>query len=258
MEKIVIVTGGFDPIHSGHIEYIQESRKLGTKLIVGANSDAWLQQKKGREFMPWSERAAILRSIKGVDEVWAFDDSDNSARDLIRQIRNAYPKAKLIFANGGDRTDKNVPEQDLEDKNLEFHFGVGGTNKANSSSWILERWMNQRTERAWGHFDILKEYPALANGPNIFEFGCKLKELVVQPNRCLSYQRHQYRSELWYVRKGQGKAIIDDKVVFLYTGQYVCIPEGAWHQLINSGADPLHIIEIQYGPNCDEEDIERA
>lgn len=252
MEKIVLVTGGFDPIHSGHIQYIQAARKLGTKLIVGANSDTWLRHKKGREFMPWSERAAILRSIRGVDEVWAFNDDDNSARDLIRQVRNAHPEAKIIFANGGDRTDKNVPEQDIVDKNLEFVFGVGGENKANSSSWILERWMNERTNRAWGHFDILKEYPADA------DYACKLKELVVEPNRCLSYQRHQNRNELWYVRKGSGRAIIDDKVVFLYTGHYVCIPEGTWHQLINSGVDPLHIIEIQFGRECAEEDIERA
>jgi D-beta-D-heptose 7-phosphate kinase/D-beta-D-heptose 1-phosphate adenosyltransferase len=120
MEKIVIVTGGFDPVHSGHIKYIQAARKLGTKLIVGANSDDWLRIKKGREFMPFAERAAILSSIQGVDEVWAFNDEDNSARDLIRQIRNAYPKARLIFANGGDRGKDNVPEQDIEDKNLYF------------------------------------------------------------------------------------------------------------------------------------------
>lgn len=254
MEKIVIVTGGFDPIHSGHIAYIQAARELGTKLIVGANSDSWLKDKKGKPFMPWEERAAILRSIRGVDEVWAFDDSDNSARDLIRQVRNANPKAKIIFANGGDRTKSNVPEQDLNDANLEFVFGVGGENKANSSSWILEKWQYDRQDRAWGHYDTIRDYPELAG----FGYGCKVKELVVQPNRCLSYQRHQYRSELWYVRKGEGKAIIDNKVVFLYTGQYTVIPEGAWHQLINSGKDPLHIVEIQFGPKCEEEDIERA
>jgi mannose-6-phosphate isomerase-like protein (cupin superfamily) len=197
--------------------------------------------------MPFAERAAILSSIQGVDEVWAFNDEDNSARDLIRQIRNAYPKARLIFANGGDRGKDNVPEQDIEDKNLEFVFGVGGEDKANSSSWILERWMHERQDRPWGHYDVLKNYP-----------GCKLKELVVEPNHCLSYQRHQFRSELWFVREGTGKAIIDNEVVFLYTGRYVVIPAGAWHQLINSGADPLSIIEVQYGEHCEESDIERA
>ena len=256
MEKIVIVTGGFDPIHSGHIQYIQAARQLGTKLIVGANSDSWLKQKKGKPFMPWAERAAILRSIRGVDEVWAFDDSDNSARDLIRQVRNANPKTEIIFANGGDRVEGNVPEQDLQESDplLSFRFGIGGENKANSSSWILEKWQYDRQERAWGHYDTIRDYPVTTE----FGFGCKVKELVVQPNRCLSYQRHQYRSELWYVRKGEGKAIIDNRVVFLYTGQYVVIPEGQWHQLINSGAESLHIVEIQFGPKCEEEDIERA
>lgn len=258
MEKIVIVTGGFDPIHSGHIAYIQAARQLGTKLIVGANSDAWLKQKKGKPFMPWEERAAILRSIKGVDEVWSFDDTDNSARDIIRQVRNANPKAEIIFANGGDRVEGNVPEQDLQeaDSKLKFVFGVGGENKANSSSWILEKWQYDRQERAWGHYDTLRDYPAGQHG--LFEFSCKVKELVVQPNRCLSYQRHEHRSELWYVRKGSGKALIDDKVIHLYTGQYTVIPEHVWHQLINSGNEPLHIVEIQFGPKCEEEDIERA
>jgi cytidyltransferase-like protein len=249
MEKIVIVTGGFDPVHSGHIAYIQAARQLGTKLIVGANSDDWLRSKKGREFMPWKERAAILQAIRGVDEVWAFDDADNSSRDLIRQVRNANPKAQIIFANGGDRIEGNVPEQDMQaaDKLLSFAFGVGGEHKANSSSWILERWMHERTDRPWGYYDILKNYP-----------GCKLKELVVEPNRCLSYQRHQHRDELWYVRAGQGKVIIDDRVLFLYNGQYLVIKAGSWHQLINSGVEPLSIIEIQFGDNCDENDIERA
>jgi D-beta-D-heptose 7-phosphate kinase/D-beta-D-heptose 1-phosphate adenosyltransferase len=257
MKTIVLITGGFDPLHSGHIAYFKAAKKLGDILVVGFNSDAWLTRKKGQSFMPWVERFRIVKSMRDVDYAVEFNDDDNSAKDVIVQARRMWPTAKIIFANGGDRTDKNIPEMDLVDDNLEFVFGVGGTNKANSSSWILERWMHERTERAWGHFDILKDYPS-KNEPNHFDFGCKLKELVVQPNRCLSYQRHQTRSELWYVRKGQGKAIIDNQVVFLYTGNYVVIQEGQWHQLINSGADPLHIIEIQFGPNCDENDIERA
>ena len=251
-----LLQAAFDPIHSGHIAYIQAARQLGTKLIVGANSDQWLKDKKGKPFMPWDERAAILRSIRGVDEVWAFDDSDNSARDLIRQIRNAYPKAELIFANGGDRTKTNVPEQDLNMPKLRFEFGIGGENKANSSSWILEKWQYDRQQRAWGHYDTIRDYPS--NLLTVDEHACKVKELVVQPNHCLSYQRHQFRSELWYVRKGNGKAIIDDKVIHLYTGQYVVIPENCWHQLINSGDSPLHIVEIQFGYKCEEEDIERS
>lgn len=245
-KSIVIVTGGFDPIHSGHIQYIKDAKKLGEVLFVGANSDAWLTQKKGRPFMPISERLAILAALEGVDAVWEFDDSDNSSRDLIRQVRKAYPGTKIIFANGGDRDKTNVPEQDLEDPLLEFAFGVGGENKMNSSRWILEQWQYDRTERSWGHFDILKNYPK-----------CKLKEIVVQPNHCLSYQSHEFRDELWFVRQGIGSCIIDNKAKVLYTGDYVHVPRNAWHQLINGGKEALHIIEIQYGDYCEESDIER-
>lgn len=245
-DRIVIVTGGFDPLHSGHVSYITAAAKLGDYLIVGPNSDDWLTRKKGRPFMPMSERIAILSKIQGVNEVMTYNDDNNCSSDLIVKVRKLYPKNKIIFANGGDRTAKNVPEQDIVDDNLEFAWGVGGTDKANSSSWILEKWQFDREERSWGHFDILKNYP-----------GCKLKEIVVEPNHCLSYQRHEYRDELWLVRSGTGTAIIDNKCELLYTGQYVHVPAGKWHQLINGGKTPLHIIEIQYGIKCDESDIER-
>jgi D-beta-D-heptose 7-phosphate kinase/D-beta-D-heptose 1-phosphate adenosyltransferase len=255
-KSIVIVTGGFDPIHSGHINYIHQAKQLGEMLIVGVNSDKWLAQKKGRAFMPITERMHILSAIEGVDEVREFNDDDNSARDMIRQVRKDYPGIKLIFANGGDRNDNNVPEQDIDDALLEFAFGVGGTNKMNSSRWILEKWQYDRTERAWGHYDILKDYPntAINNGGQ----AVKIKELVVEPNHCLSYQRHQFRDELWFVRSGNGRAIIDNKVISLYNGQYVVIPKGTWHQLISSGGEALHVIEISYGDVCQENDIERA
>lgn len=245
-KSIVIITGGFDPIHSGHISYIKAAKQLGELLFVGANSDAWLTNKKGRPFMNISERLAILGAMEGVDEVWEFDDSDNSSRDLIRKVRQQYPGVKIIFANGGDRTEGNVPEQDIDDPLLQFAFGVGGENKMNSSRWILEKWQYDRTERDWGHFDILKNYP-----------GCKLKEIVVEPNHCLSYQRHEHREELWLVREGSGTVIIDNEADIIHTGDYIHVPKNSWHQLINGGKDPLKIIEIQYGTQCEETDIER-
>jgi cytidyltransferase-like protein len=247
-KSIVIVTGGFDPIHSGHISYIKAAKQLGELLFVGANSDSWLTQKKGRPFMPIHERLAILSALEGVDEVWEFDDSDNSSRDLIRKVRQQYPGTRIIFANGGDRVEGNVPEQDMQESDslLEFAFGVGGENKMNSSRWILEKWQYDRTDRDWGHFDILKDYP-----------GCKLKEIVVEPNHCLSYQQHDHREELWLVREGSGTVIIDEQAQLIYTGDYVHVPRGSWHQLINGGKSQLKIIEIQYGTKCDETDIRR-
>lgn len=138
--KVVIITGGFDPLHSGHIAYINEARNLGDVLIVGINSDEWLIRKKGKYFLPFIERKIILQSIKDVDTVIDFDDSDNSARDAILIVRKMYPACKIIFANGGDRTKNNIPEMSINDSNIEFVFGVGGSDKKNSSRWILDRW----------------------------------------------------------------------------------------------------------------------
>lgn len=140
MKKIVIATGGFDPIHSGHIAYLNEAKKLGDFLVVGLNSDEWLKRKKGKFFLSLNERYCILSNLKMVDFAINFDDSDNSAKNAILKIRSAYPNEKIIFANGGDRTSKNIPEMSLNDDNLEFVFGVGGDFKMNSSSWILNKW----------------------------------------------------------------------------------------------------------------------
>jgi cytidyltransferase-like protein len=192
MKTIVIATGGFDPIHSGHINYIKEAKKLGDVLIVGANSDAWLRRKKGQEFMPWEERASILNAIKDVDSVINFDDTDGSAKDAIRKVRSSYPDDKIVFANGGDRTHLDIPEMDTADNNIQFVFGVGGFNKSNSSSWILQEWKAPKTERQWGYYRVLHEIP-----------GMKVKELTVDPGKSLSMQRHQLRAEYWIVSEGE-------------------------------------------------------
>lgn len=139
--RIVLVTGGFDPIHSGHISLLNQAALLGDKLIVGINSDDWLTRKKGQPFMTWQEREIIISNLHMVNEVISFDDSDNTAIDSIRKVKEKYPNDGIIFANGGDRTKDNIPEMVFDD--VQFVFGVGGTNKANSSSWILEKWKNR-------------------------------------------------------------------------------------------------------------------
>ena len=136
MKKIVLVTGGFDPLHSGHIAYFEQAKKLGDILVVGVNSDAWLARKKGAPFMPLLERTNIVRNLKMVDFVIDFNDDDGSAKNAIQMVRQSYPQDQIIFANGGDRTNDNIPEMDVADERTKFVFGVGGFNKANSSSWI--------------------------------------------------------------------------------------------------------------------------
>lgn len=140
MPKLVLITGGFDPLHSGHIEYINAAKQLGDYLFVGLNSDDWLTRKKGKPFMNWHERHIILSNIRNVDDVFAFDDNDNTAIDAIRTIRENNPDQTIIFANGGDRTKENIPEMTCGLEDIDFVFGIGGHEKKNSSSWILKKW----------------------------------------------------------------------------------------------------------------------
>jgi cytidyltransferase-like protein len=250
MKKIVLITGGFDPIHSGHIAYIQAAKKLGDLLIVGVNSDEWLTRKKGAPFMPYAERSAILKNIIGVDFVIDFDDSDGSAKHALWMVRQSYPGNHIVFANGGDRTENNIPEMIFDD--IEFVFGVGGENKLNSSSDILKRWTSIEVERSWGSYTVLNEIP-----------GAKVKTLTVLPGQTLSMQRHQYRSEYWMVTDGNcmiNMALPGDfnnppKILSRYDEWRV--PKNTWHQLTNPFTQPCTIVEIQYGEQCVEEDIER-
>lgn len=252
MKKIVLITGGFDPLHSGHISYFHAAKKLGDILVVGVNSDAWLTRKKGMPFMPYRERAAIVRNIVGVDFVIDFDDSDGSAKHAIWMVRQSYPQDKIIFANGGDRTKTNIPEMDFKDNNLEFVFGVGGEDKKNSSSWILQEWKAPKTERQWGYYRVLHEVP-----------GMKVKELTVDPGKSLSMQRHFKRAEYWIV--SEGRAVVNSAMEGGYTlppvtlekHQEYRVPVEGWHQLTNPFDVPVKVVEIQYGENCIEEDIER-
>ena len=250
--KIVLVTGGFDPVHSGHIAYFEAAKKLGDTLIVGVNSDEWLQRKKGRAFMPLHERMRIVSSMTAVDAAYRFDDRDGSAVEFIRAMKAQYPNDEIIFANGGDRTHENIPEMVFDD--VQFVFGVGGFNKANSSSWILEDWKKPKTDRSWGYYRVLHEV-----GNHV-----KLKELTVNPKTCLSMQRHDKRAEFWFVAEGEATVYTVDPHSTEYDlmaspskHQSTWIKLNEWHQLCNETNQPLKLIEIQYGEDCVEEDIER-
>ena len=145
MRKLVLVSGGFDPIHSGHIYLIQEASKYGD-VIVLLNSDKWLKEKKGREFLPFAERETIMKSLKNVIDVLSFDDLDKTCVDGIMKAINKYPKHKIIFANGGDRNNETTPGPEkkfCDENNITTLWEVGGKNKSNSSSQILKRWQEK-------------------------------------------------------------------------------------------------------------------
>lgn len=248
--KIVLVTGGFDPLHSGHIEYLNAARELGDKLVVGINSDAWLERKKGRSFMPWNERATIISALHNVDRVINFNDDDNSATDAIRKVKEIFTNHSIIFANGGDRNAGNIPEMLIPD--VLFKFGVGGNTKANSSSWILDEWKAPKTLRPWGYYRVLHEVP-----------GMKVKELTIDPGERLSMQRHNLRAEFWIV--SEGRANVNSMMPGGYSlpttelakHEQFKVPVNEWHRLTNPYLEPCRIVEIQYGESCIEDDIER-
>ena len=257
MSKVVLVTGGFDPLHSGHIAYFKAAKELGDHLIVGVNSNEWLTRKKGRPFMPFEERCAIIKELACVDEVIGFNDSDDTAINAIGQVLATKGSSwRVVFANGGDRRMTTTPEYATykDSKDVAFAFGIGGADKANSSSWILEEWKAPKTKRTWGYYRVIHEY----------DKHTKVKELAVPPGGKLSMQRHQERSEHWFVAEGtatvytlDSSSDVDLHGVF-EQHKSLHIPVGQWHQLANEHDTDLKLVEIQYGTNCVEEDIERT
>jgi len=251
--KIIIVSGGFDPIHSGHIAYFKKAAELGDKLIVALNSDDWLINKKDKFFMPFDERKLIIENFSFVDLVIDFQDDDKgSASNALIKVKEMYPEDDIVFANGGDRNKSNIPEMSID--GIEFLFSVGGDNKKNSSSWILKKWQYYHEERLWGSFY------------NLFEDGSeiKVKELIVRPGEGMSFQKHFKRSEIWLVSKGScivnySKNDPNNKEnIQLNKFDHYLVPLGQWHQITNPFDDVCHLIEIQYGEECIEEDIERT
>ena len=250
-EKIVLVTGGFDPLHSGHIAFFQEAKKLGDKLIVGINSDAWLTRKKGQAFMSFSERKTIIENLGMVDDVLSFDDSDDTASGAIYKLMATAGYGKhIIFANGGDRNEENTPEYNTYQDDIEFVYGVGGDYKINSSSTLLENWKQPKVKRDWGWYRVLQD-----------RNGYKIKELVINPNSSLSMQRHFKRAEHWYVLKGMCHLKVDTGEDIqeheLTANKSFTIKKEQWHQGQNKLTAYCHILEIQHGEECVEEDIER-
>ena len=245
----VLVTGGFDPIHSGHLDYFEDAKLLSTTLIVGVNSDEWLRRKKGRPFMSWESRKRIIDQMNIVDYVIDFDDSDDTACDAIKQCLNDFDK--VIFCNGGDRGKDNTPEYEKYKNNqrVKFQYSVGGE-KTESSSDLLNAYSNPITYRAWGHYRVLYE------GKDY-----KVKELVINPHSELSMQRHKHRSETWNLVSGYAKLrlIHNDKVEERDLLSTTIIPVGTWHQGYNDSDIPAHIVEIWRGESkyLTEKDIER-
>ena len=157
MSKVILVSGGFDPLHKGHHDLLKEAKKMGDHLSVGLNSDEWLTRKKGSPFMSAFDRMDMLMELQCVDHVVPFNDDDDTAKAFIEQAIATWGiDHKFVFVNGGDRTEDNIPEMELREKfshaHLEFAFGVGGEKSYSSSSV-------NNVERIWGDYKIIHAEP---------------------------------------------------------------------------------------------------
>lgn len=275
-KKVMILSGGFDPIHSGHIELFENAKKEADHVVVCVNSDEWLQKKKGINFLPIEERIKIIKTFRCVDDVISFPDDEfgsavNGIKIVVEKYKDYYKEVTLlgcgevysesnistefIFGNGGDRNDKSTPSQEqkyCEDNGITLRWNLGG-DKSNSSSWILNRyrdWHFEMTNRVWGHYKVIYQ-----------DKNKKVKLIVLNPKCSISLQKHKHRSEHWVVVEGIATALIKtenysiEKLVF--ENESVFVPLGAVHKLTNNQDVDLQIIEVQIGDYVGEDDIIR-
>lgn len=242
----VAVSGGFDPIHVGHIRMIKRARKFGDKVVVILNNDLWLLAKKGFAFMPEEERAEILLAC-GADKVFITshqkDDRDRSVCVALRELRPA------VFCNGGDRkSEADIPEAAVcKELGIKMVFNVGRGGKVQSSSWLVGRAqsVSPTTPRPWGAFTLI----------HMGECGKSWVKLIqVNPRSKLSLQSHRSRHEHWVCVSGELLAEVDGGATTLTPGSAISIKAGVRHRL--SSEKGGFIVEVATGV-ADEDDITR-
>ena len=237
----MIVSGGFDPIHIGHLRMIQEAAKLASNLIVIANSDSFLLKKKGYAFMPINERIEILEGFSGVYRAVESIDEDMTVCKTLEWL--ASEENVKCFANGGDRKNKaDIPEAEVCKKfDIAMEFNVGG-GKIQSSSELV----SGEVIKPWG------SYKTFEKGE-----GYLVKRMTVFSDEILSLQSHNHRSEYWFVAEGVATVECDSETMLLSKHESTFIPLGAKHRLSNMGEEILKVIEVQVGDLLSEDDIIR-
>jgi D-beta-D-heptose 7-phosphate kinase/D-beta-D-heptose 1-phosphate adenosyltransferase len=246
----VAVSGGFDPLHIGHVRMFREARKLGDKLVVIVNNDNWLKLKKGFAFMPEKERKEIIENFPFVDKVVLTDHrKDDDDMSVNRTLARVRPD---IFANGGDRKNiRDIPEAVVCKKyGIKMLFNLGEGGKVQSSSWMIQGASRpiKRTHRPWG------EYYGWDQGKD-----WNLKTIYIKPGKRLSLQYHHHRRECWLLVSGDAQATLHDKsgraqLVSLKKGVTYCVEKKQVHRLESKKGGI--VVEVAYGA-FDENDIVR-
>jgi cytidyltransferase-like protein len=243
-----IVSGGFDPVHIGHLKMFQDANKLADKVIILLNNDNWLIKKKGKPFMNQNQRKEILEEFKSISEVIIQTSSEPSSSAAIEEFALKNKNKKICYCNGGDRNDiENILEASIcKEFNIELEFGVGGEDKIESSSQLSKNYLGNVEIRPWGNYHIIAK-----------NSGYQIKEIKVNQYSKLSLQKHKNRSEFWQILRGESKITIGDKEYYLKEKEHIYIPINTVHRIENVGIKELVFIEIQLGENLKEEDIIR-
>jgi D-beta-D-heptose 7-phosphate kinase/D-beta-D-heptose 1-phosphate adenosyltransferase len=240
----VAVSGGFDPLHIGHVRMFEEAKKLGDKLVAILNNDNWLIKKKGYAFMPETERAELIKSLAVVDDVMlTFHDKDVSDRSVCAELRKLKPD---VFANGGDRTFDNIPEVPVCDEiGCKMIFGIGKGGKVQSSSWLTDKVARKKVivKKPWGEFENFEK-----------EATWNLKTITIDAGQRLSLQSHKKRDEVWVLVEGKALATVADKKIRMKPGDVIRINKKQKHR-IESGSG-AKLVEVGLG-DFDENDIVR-
>lgn len=241
---VVAVSGGFDPVHIGHVRMFEEAKKLGDKLVVILNNDNWLIKKKGYAFMPETERAELIKSLAVVDDVvLTFHGPEVEDRSVCAELIKLKPD---IFANGGDRTFDNIPEVPVcENTGCKMVFGVGKGGKVQSSSWLTDKVARKKVivKKPWGEFENFQK-----------ETTWNLKTITVEAGQRLSLQSHNKRDEVWVLVEGKALATLGDEKIRMKPGDWLRIKRKQKHR-IESGSG-AKLVEVGLG-DFDENDIVR-
>lgn len=245
-KKVVVISGGFDPIHVGHVRLINAAKKLGDELIVLLNNDNWLMAKKGYVFMSEKERAEVLKGLSAVGRVIITKHKKNDTdRSVSKELARLKPD---IFANGGDRkTTAHIPEADICKKyGIKMVFNVGPGGKVQSSSWLTGKIAGKAIldVRPWGQEEILKSAPYYW-----------VKMLTVDAGQRFSLQIHHHRTEIWICVAGDLIAEIDGKKKNMTVGDIILAPQGKTHRLSSEKGGT--IAEVAYGDRVVEDDFVR-